>query len=389
MVSLFHNIVKDKSTMQTQTTVVSNGEAYTVYDSDRFKACDSKNYHFRFNKQDGTFLRWGKSHKDDPDFGPAPELIDIEITTACSGINGKPCPWCYKSNTPNGINMSFETYKKIFHKLPATVSQIAFGVDSQCMSNPDCWKIFEYTRQNGVIPNVTVAQVDDETIERLSRVMGAVAVSRYDDKNICYDAVQKLGCTAFMGSRSLVDEKNGHFIMGPTTLRQVNIHILLAEETYPAVMETLSDIGKDERLNLWLNAVVLLSLKQKGRGTNMTPVSDEKFKALIKYVTDNRLRIGFDSCTCNKFLECVTDSADYAQYKMMAEPCESGCFSLYINAEGRAFPCSFVENAAGWENGIDLLKVKDFDKEVWNGARILAWRKNLLKCKRSCPVYNV
>ena len=80
------------------------------------KVLKSESYNFVFNKKTGMFARWGKTQDDDPIMG-MPEIADIEITTSCSGPDGKVCPFCYKGNTPKGVNMSIDTYRKILDKL--------------------------------------------------------------------------------------------------------------------------------------------------------------------------------------------------------------------------------------------------------------------------------
>lgn len=88
---------------------------YTVKENDTFKVCKGPDYNYFFNKETGFFARWGKEEKDDPAYAPAPEILDIEISTICNGM-GTPCKFCYKSNTKNGRHMSFETFKDIFAK---------------------------------------------------------------------------------------------------------------------------------------------------------------------------------------------------------------------------------------------------------------------------------
>lgn len=83
------------------------------------KIVKSKDYNYMFRKSDGFFARWGRKKEDDPSFSPfGPEIMDIEITTKCRGISALgPCKFCYKSNTANGINMSFDTFKVILDKI--------------------------------------------------------------------------------------------------------------------------------------------------------------------------------------------------------------------------------------------------------------------------------
>ena len=168
-----------------------------LIESENGKKFLSPEYNFVFDKKTGFFARWGKTEKDDPDSG-LPEILDIEVTTICNGIpdaKGKkaPCKFCYKSNTSKGENMTFETFKKIFDKLPKTVTQIAFGADAQSTSNPDLFEMMKYARTNGIIPNITVADVSDEVADKLVEVCGAVAVSAYfTNTDICYNSVEKL-----------------------------------------------------------------------------------------------------------------------------------------------------------------------------------------------------
>lgn len=345
------------------------------------KVVKSPGYNYIFNPKNGYFARWGNTHEDDPVMSPfGPEIADIEITTSCSGPEGKVCGFCYKANTPIGENMSLETFKTIFAKLPKNLTQIAFGADATGKANPDMWKIMEYCRTNDinpVIPNITIANADLVTARKLADTCGAVAVSRYDNKNVCYDTVQRL--TTF-------------------GLKQTNIHQLLAEETFDNVIETIHDIKNDDRLKE-LNAIVFLSLKKKGRGKGYTPLSQEKFEQVINMALEAEIPFGFDSCSANKFLKATKNHPRASDFAVMAEPCESTCFSLYVNVEGKYFPCSFSEGhdfgrAGDWSDGIDLTKINSFIPELWNNQKTLQFRNALLNNLdelgvRKCPLYEI
>ena len=150
------------------------------------------NFHLLFLKNNGWTAKWGKTFEDNPTHCPfGNEIADIEITKMCRGIRNKDgkrtvCPWCYKSNTPNGTYMDFGTFKRIFDKLnaPKTMTQIAFGVDAEASDvlNPDIWKIMDYTLSNGVTPNITVADIDEYTARNLVKRCGAIAVSMYAEQ---------------------------------------------------------------------------------------------------------------------------------------------------------------------------------------------------------------
>ena len=252
-------------------------------------------------------------------------------------------------------------------------SQIAFGADSRAESNPDLWKMMDYCREKGIIPNITVAEITDETADKLVEKCGAVAVSRYEDKNICYDTVQKLTDRG---------------------LEQVNIHCMIAEETFNNAWETLQDRLTDSRLEK-LKAIVFLSLKKKGRGKTFTPLAQDKFKKIVDFAMENNIGIGFDSCSAYKYLQSVKDHPEYKFFEMFSEPCESSAFSIYCNTKGEFFPCSFSEDGEFGE-GLDVVNCDDFMKDIWNHPKTVAFRKNLLntasknelKC-RECPLFEV
>lgn len=330
------------------------------------KMCKSDNYNYLFNLKNGYFLRWGATPADDPISAPGPEILDIEITTICD--NG--CPFCYKGNTANGKNMSLKTFKKVLDKFPPTLTQIAFGADASATANPDLWDMARYARSKFVIPNITVANISDEVADKLSALMGAVAVSRYADKNKCYDSVKKLTDRG---------------------MDQINIHNMICEETFDQTMETIYDMTHDSRL-IGMNALVLLSLKKKGRGEKgFTPLSQERFNLLVEAATKARINYGFDSCGANKYINYLESEnpVNKKQLLMSVEPCESGLFSTYVSVDGEYFPCSFCEGVEGWEKGIDLLSISNFTEEVWNSDRVNEWRKKLLGNCRNCPIYNI
>ena len=358
-----------------ETTIIVDNKKYIINENEIAKSCRGPDYNTIFNKKSGFFARCGKTDNDDPDFSPiGPEIADIEITTACAGIPDKngiktPCKFCYKSNTANGKYMTLETFKKVFANLPPTITQIAFGVDAECNTNPEWFDIFKYCKANGIIPNLTVANISDDTADKIASVSGACAVSRYANKNFCYDTVKRLTDRG---------------------MSQINIHMMVSSETYDNVETTLIDSQLDTRLEK-LNAIVLLSLKKKGRGINLNNLPQDKFAKIIEYAFTNNIRIGFDSCSCHKFLAAIAHLPEKMrkQLETVSEPCESTCFSTYVDVEGKMSPCSFCEGIKGWEDGIDMTVPLDFIKDVWYNEKTVAFRNMLIKNKRNCPIYSI
>jgi hypothetical protein len=334
----------------------------------------SEKYHHLFDVRSGISLRWGKTQNDDPPCSPfGPEIADVEISTVCNGS----CSYCYKSNTAEGKNMPLATFKKIIGNINCNrqLTQVAFGLGATAEENPELWDMCAYLRDNDIVPNGTVANVSGETARKIARWFGACAVSMHLDsfgKNVCYDNVQRLTDCG---------------------IQQVNIHYVLCEETYNALFDVFNDIKTDARLGA-LNAIVLLSLKQKGRacGGDFHQLSQHKFSTLVNFALDNKIDIGFDSCSACKFRVAIQGRRDETQLLVFTEGCEASLFSLYANVEGRYFPCSFAEGIdtgylGAWREGIDLTNT-DFIDGVWNNKLTQQFREDLLK-KQSCLLYTI
>ncbi len=324
----------------------------------------SAKYNSKFDRRTGEFLRWGETYDDDPDYCEfGPELLDIEIAEGeCSGN----CPFCYKSNGSNLENkyMDLNRFKELFSSFPPTVNQIAFGITDIDL-NPDFWKIMEYSRKNGVVPNYTTNGylVDEIVAEKTAKICGAVAVSLYDE-DICYDAVKKFSDAG---------------------MKQVNIHYMLAEETLDKAFQVIDDISNDPRLSD-LYAIIFLQYKPHGRGINQfSPIKSlDKFKKLLTYAEAKKVGFGFDSCSSPIYLKTIENTTMYEERLQYVEPCESGLFSYYVNVDGEFFPCSFMEGEKDWEKGISSDGINNFMENIWYNKRIIEWRKKLINSSSSC-----
>lgn len=399
---------------------------YKVFENENKKIVKSDNYNSIFDKNTGFFARWGRTIDEDVEYcGWLPEILDLEISQGKCSMN---CKHCYKSNgeDDNTHHMSFETFKNIFHKVANTreeitfkdsgdtyvqpfnfryecgqeilnkkqyvelikqeyrnpsniksfiirnnspLQQIAFGI-TDVNANPDFFKMMRYARNFGIIPNYTTNGmfVTEEIAKETAEVCGAVAVSVYSNKNIAYDAIKKFTDAG---------------------MTQVNVHYMLSEETCDRLYEVFNDIKNDDRLKR-LNAIVLLGYKPKGSGVGEYNIlSNDKFKQLVNYALDNEIRIGFDSCTCHKFLNAVKDRDNYKELEQASDPCESSCFSSYINCFGEFYSCSFCEGEGMWKEGINVLECKDFSSEAWNHPKTQQFREMLLKNGRKCPMFSL
>jgi hypothetical protein len=272
--------------------------------------------------------------------------------------------------------MPLDTFKKVIEAINKnnTLTQVAFGLGSTGEENPDLWEMCAYLRRNNIIPNGTVADITDETADKIAAAFGAAAVSWHGDKDVCYDSVHKLT------SRGLT---------------QTNIHFVLYEETYNDALALIHDMKHDRRIKE-MYALVFLSLKKKGRAaaTNFTSLSQSLFKKLIGTAFQNNINFGFDSCSFRKFEEAIKGNPGEKTLLMLAESCESTRFSAYVNVEGKFYPCSFCEDEKGWEKGIDIIGAdfsdfSDFINAVWNGKKSLEFRKTALRNNTGCTMFPV
>ena len=397
-----------------------------ILETSREKLVKSEDYNSYFNKETGFFARWGARKQDNPAYAPMPEILDLEISAGkCMGK----CPECYKCNgaVEETHNMTFEQFKDIFHKVAKTkvevrtldgeskiaeynssfgcfktattkkeienyvidlynkklnldvksvkvynsglLQQIAFGI-CDIGTNLDFFKMLAYCREFDVIPNYTCHALDmnEEYAKLTAKYCGAVAISVYN-KEKSYNAVKML---ADVG------------------MKQINFHVIAHDKSYNKIFSILDNLTTDERIKGKVKAVVLLKYKPKDNGVGkFKHLSDEQYREIINYATERNIGIGFDSCSAHAYLRVIKDDKDYDKKAMCAEPCESACFSSYINHKGEFFACSFCENEGMWKEGIPVLEAPDFEESVWNNYKTIRFRKMLLNNERKCIMFKL
>lgn len=341
----------------------------------RYKIFRSADYNYNFDKKTGEFARWGKTPDEDPTWSPfGPEIMDIEIS------EGESCPmtcaFCYKGNkkgdASKSLHMSLDTFKGLFSKFPKTVTQIAFGITS-VGAHPELFDIFQHSRDNGVIPNVTINGADpltDEQVQKLISVCGAMAVS-----------VNKQNFDSGLNLIDKLTSRGG---------QQINIHYVISKQSIAFAYTLCEAIKNDPRLAK-LNAIVFLGLKPKERGQVFDVLEIDEYIKLVNYCLANGIRFGFDSCSAPRFDKAVSlASIEEAQKRLLlqcSERCESGLFSAYLDCAGKYWHCSFGENL-DVAYGIDVTKVENFARDVWCSQPMMKWRETLLGLNRECPLYS-
>lgn len=84
--------------------IIEKTPEYSVEFDGRLKKMSSSNANYVFDTKTGFTVSWGKTVEEDPGVFPAPEILDIEVTTKCTGPAGKPCAFC----TPEGTLITLE-----------------------------------------------------------------------------------------------------------------------------------------------------------------------------------------------------------------------------------------------------------------------------------------
>jgi len=283
---------------------------------------------------------------------------------------------CYKNNKNlPPTNMTLDVFKSIINKFPKTLTQVAFGITG-IQTNPDFIPMMEYCRSIGVIPNFTLSGIDltDEIADKVSKVVGALAVSAYStNKNVCYDTVKKFTDRG---------------------IEQTNIHIMVSKETLPFVYEVLNDRLVDPRLSK-MHAIVFLGVKPKGRAKNSYhPLSKGEYFKLVEEALNKNIPFGFDSCSAPKFEEAIKELTLNDEVKKQliqaSESCESDLFSSYINVYGEFWHCSFSEEELN-QIFVDVVQAKDFFRDIWYSEPVRMFRQKSLDSEvdgcRKCTVF--
>ena len=286
-----------------------------------------------------------------------PELIDIGIMGTCTACDNGMCKVagvdCYQNASERKrANMSFDTYKRIIDQSKGKTFQVALGGAGDPNKHERFEDILETTRSNSIVPNLTTSgyKLTDDEISLMKKYCGAVAVSFYS--KLCRDG-QESNNTTIQAIQRLIEA-------GCTT----NIHYVISKQNIDEIIYRLEN-------NLFpqgINACVFLLYKPVGQGEffKMPTINDTLYKQFIHLVSSRnyKFKVGFDSCQT---------PALKVYGKMIAEEsleyCESARFSMYIDCENQAYPCSF-----GWmEDKYRVDLNKNSILEAWNSEQFNAF----------------
>ena len=343
------------------------------------KIYKDKKYNFfeLFNENNGFLLRSNilKNNREsnkEPTQRSYPELIDVGIMGHCLASEEGLCKnvgvECYQhAQVRKRPNMSLEDYKEIVRQSKGKTFQIALGGAGDPNKHEYFEEILEYSAKNGIVPNLTTSGLDlqDEEISLIKQYCGAVAVSYYSklDKNgnetnsQTINAIERLvaaGC-------------------------RTNIHYVISKDN---IKETIYRLH-NSLFPRGINAVVFLLHKTiESHFESKTPKGNERdYIDFIITATKGKhhFKIGFDSCQTPALKNYGVNIA-----KESLEFCEAARFSMYIDCEMKAYPCSF-----GWNKESFSVNLNDKNIfEAWNSDAFEQFRKKQYcsKCNDGCYV---
>ena len=294
-----------------------------------------------------------------------PELIDVGIMGTCTACDKGICKAagidCYQNaSLSKRPNMPLKVYKAIVEQSKGKTFQIALGGAGDPNKHESFREILELTRENLIVPNLTTSgyKLTDDEISLMKKHCGAVAVSFYsrllpnkqESNEITISAIKRLisaGCTT-----------NIHYVVSKNNLEEI-------------IYRLQNDIFPDG-----VNACVFLLYKPVGQAdcTKMPTIDDEAYKKFIDLATNKkyRFKVGFDTCqspALRMFGKTISEeSLDF---------CESARFSMYIDCENQAYPCSF-----SWMTNEYRVDLNDNTiSEAWNSDQFNDFTKEQhLKC---------
>ena len=320
-----------------------------------------------FNPKNGTLVRTnvlnesGQETKFEPVSRFLPELIDFGIMGHCS--NEITCKemgvLCYQGNK-NRQNLSFDKYKQVIDQIKGYTFQIALGGKGDPNKHEEFLKILQYTKQNGIIPNLTTSghNITSEEIDAIVSNCGSVAVSFYSklDSNFKETNNETINTIARFVKRI------------PT-----NIHYVITNSTIDDAIKRLSNNIFPEKIN----GVIFLLYKPVGKAIHSSDsiIDINKMHNFFDCVFKIRhpFKIGFDTCF-SSYLYLYDHSL---LLNNSIQKCESGRFSCYISCDFKLYSCSFKQES---ENGIVLTDNNFLD--AWN---LLVKQKNGKICSFSFP----
>lgn len=288
-----------------------------------------------FNPVTGLLIRGDINNKKNntPTQRSFPELIDIGIMGSCHISNLNICNKagidCYQNAiNSNKKNIALEDYKLIINQCKNKVFQVALGGAGDPNKHENFKEILQLTRKEGIVPNLTTSGMflTDDEIFNIKKYCGAVAVS-------FYSRLKQIECGNFIETNPETISAINRFVNYECI---TNIHYVISIDTIKEAIFRL----KNKSFPEGINAVIFILYKPTGLGTHEKTIdlNNEYLLEFFELIQKNNypFKIGFDTCFTPAILkECKSVSSESLDF------CEAARFSMYIDSELNAYPCSF------------------------------------------------
>lgn len=316
-----------------------------------------KFYEF-FNNKNGFLIRSDSfDNHQNPTMRSFPELLDIGIMGTCLASELNICKNfgvdCYqKAKVMKRPNMTFNDYRQLLSQCTGKVFQIALGGAGDPNKHEQFEAILKVTREHHIVPNYTTSGylLTENEADITKKYCGAVAVSFYSNF-----------VNGMESNSDTINAINLFLKHGCLT----NIHYVLSKKTISEAIYRL----KNNLFPHGINAIIFLLYKPSGFGTenNTLSYADTELKELIEIIDNTHFDydIGFDTCFTPALLtyshSISLNSLDF---------CEAARFSMYIDCELNAYPCSFDSTAKQYCVSLDNYSILNaWNSDVFNKFR--------------------
>ena len=313
-----------------------------------------------FNEENGTLIR-SDVNGVDPICRSFPELLDVGIMGHCA--NSEFCKRagidCYqKGYIRDNPHMKLSDFEFIARQASGKTFQIALGGAGDPNKHPDFHEMLKICRYYRIVPNITTSGYGmmDQEIKSIKKYCGAVAISWYSR---LIDGCEQNIETIDVINRLVDFECN------------TNIHYVISRDT---INEAIYRLEK----NLFpkgINAVIFILYKPVGCGRKDKVISyNDKLEKFLKLaIQKHPFKVGFDTCFTPALLKSCVDTVPVN----CIDSCEAGTFSMYIDSQLNAYPCSFGIDNSEWKLSLKNCSIR----EVWNSEMFKIFRN---KIKKSC-----
>jgi len=328
-----------------------------------------------FNEENGFLIRSniyvnGIESNIPADRRAFPELIDIGIMGSCHaamvGICKKSGIDCYQSAANKNMpNMHIEDYKLLLGQCIGKTFQVALGGAGDPNKHESFQEVLEFTREMKIVPNLTTSghNLLNSEVDLMKKHCGAVAVSFYSrlDKSL--------------------NESNPHTISAVNSLVdagcKVNIHYVLSNDTLDEAIIRINECIFPKGIM----AIVFILYKPVGAGKKekMINAQNKKYIEFLETIHSKQrtYKIGFDTCQSPGLLRFNQDLSTES-----IDACEAARFSMYIDCDMKAYPCSFGFGQKEYSVDLNHAKIE----EAWASRQFDLFRMRQETMCNACSI---